>query len=224
VQAVIFDLFNTLTARSVLPHDKSHTAEILGVSRAAWSSALTQLSGPRLTGQLHEPIEIIRNLASTMNLELAEDVLEAAASSHQRLFSQILMSIPERNVALLKSLRASGLGLALLSNCDRAEIAAWKACPIHGLFDVELFSCDVGLVKPQPEFYEECLRRLGLGAAECLYVGDGGHDELVGARAVGLRTVLYSGEIMHLCPERIPALLPHADFHIESLSVILSMT
>lgn len=217
VNALIFDLFNTLTCRLAKTDGIPYSADVLGVSRSTWATVLTQISGPRLTGKITNADDIVRQLAAAMNLTVTDDALRRAALAHERLFAEILSSVPKENVELLTSLRAEGFRLALLSNCDACEIAAWKNCPLQGLFDVELFSCDVGLAKPHPEFYDLCLRRLQVKANECLFVGDGGHDELAGARAVGIRTVLFSGVIRHSWPERIPALLKFADFHIESL-------
>jgi len=93
----------------------------------------------------------------------------------------------------------------------------------YGVFDVEMFSCQFGHAKPDPEIYLECLRRLDAAPGECLFVGDGGHGELRGARAVGIQTVLFSGVIQHTWPERIPALLADADFHISSLDQLFSL-
>jgi putative hydrolase of the HAD superfamily len=223
VNAIIFDLFNTLTCPLSDTAGVPYSADILGVSRSAWATALTQLSGPRLTGELKSGPDIVRHMATALKVAAREDTLLSAAAAHERLFAEILTSVPEKNVALLRSLRAEGFRLAVLSNCDACELTAWKACPLHGLFDVELFSCQVGLVKPQPEFYVECLRQLGVEAKSCLFVGDGGHDELAGARAVGMRTVLFSGVIRDTWPERIPELRKYADFHIESLDAVVGI-
>ena len=90
-------------------------------------------------------------------------------------------------------------------------------------FDFEVFSCDVGLVKPEPTIYRTCLDGLALSAQECIYVGDGGSNELIGAREVGLRTVFVSGVIAELWPERIPARMEIADHHIKDLPEILPL-
>jgi putative hydrolase of the HAD superfamily len=39
-------------------------------------------------------------------------------------------------------------------------------------FDVQVFSCDVGLVKPEPQICEHLLGRLRLQAAHVLFVDD----------------------------------------------------
>lgn len=223
LKAVIFDLFNTLTCHDYARDDVPWTADILGVPRGLWTSALTESSGPRLTGAIREPIEIMRQLAQTIDEAVSDEVLAAAALSHQQIFARVLSSVPLANVEILQKMRGMGLHTAVLSNCDCSEIEAWGGSPLHGFLDVEVFSCEVGFAKPHPEIYRECLRRLKVTPGECLFVGDGGHGELAGARAVGLHTVLFSGVIQHTWPERISALMADADSHVSSLDQLFSM-
>jgi putative hydrolase of the HAD superfamily len=223
IKAVIFDLFNTLTSHDVRRDDIPWTADVLGVPRETWARALTEASGPRLTGDIREPVEIIRHLAKAVGVAASGEQLEAAASSHRRLFARVLEGVPDGNVDALRTIRDAGLRTALLSNCDSSEIESWAGSRLHGLFDVELFSCQCRMAKPDAAFYRECLRRLDAAPRDCLFVGDGGHGELAGARAVGLRTVLFSGVIRHAWPERIPALLADADFHVTSLDQLMAL-
>jgi len=52
-----------------------------------------------------------------------------------------------------------------------------------------VFSCDVGVSKPDPRIYEIACERLGVEPDECLFVGDGANDELPGAERVGMTAV-----------------------------------
>jgi FMN phosphatase YigB (HAD superfamily) len=54
-------------------------------------------------------------------------------------------------------------------------------------------------------------------------VGDGGSNELEGAREMGLKTVLMSGVVGELWPEKIEARLPFADHHIRSIPELLPL-
>ena len=51
----------------------------------------------------------------------------------------------------------------------------------------------MGFLKPHPETYRVVCERLGIAPPECLYVGDGGDNELTGAAAAGLHPVLLDG-------------------------------
>lgn len=43
--------------------------------------------------------------------------------------------------------------------------------------------------KPDACIYEEAAKRLGIDLTECVFVGDGGSNELAGAKAVGMKAV-----------------------------------
>ena len=66
----------------------------------------------------------------------------------------------------------------------------WDSTPLAPLFDVAVLSFDVGMVKPDPRIYELATERLGVGANDCLYVGDGSDGELSGAAQAGMTAVL----------------------------------
>jgi putative hydrolase of the HAD superfamily len=81
---------------------------------------------------------------------------------------------------------------ALVSMCAPDTPAMWRASPLAGLVDVEVFSCETGLRKPDPEIYRWACDRLGVAPDRCLYVGDGSYGELTGAAALGMQAVLVS--------------------------------
>ena len=58
------------------------------------------------------------------------------------------------------------------------------------LIESPVFSCSVGLKKPDHRIYEVACRGLNVEPADCLYVGDGSDRELTGAVEAGMTTVL----------------------------------
>ena len=55
-----------------------------------------------------------------------------------------------------------------------------------------VFSCDLGVVKPDARTYRAALEALDLQPGEALFVGDGSDEELSGAKLVGIQSVLVS--------------------------------
>ena len=103
------------------------------------------------------------------------------------------------------------------------EVAAWDRSPIAQLFDSAVFSCYVGYVKPDRRImYETCIDHLGVVPEECVFVGDGGSEELEGARDLGMATIMIAGLIRGMWPGRIEERRKHADLMIENLSELLS--
>jgi putative hydrolase of the HAD superfamily len=73
--------------------------------------------------------------------------------------------------------------------CAPDTPAMWRASSFAGTVDVEVFSSEVGLRKPEPAIYLFACERLEVEPASCLYCGDGSYRELTGADAIGMTAV-----------------------------------
>jgi putative hydrolase of the HAD superfamily len=93
-------------------------------------------------------------------------------------------------IETLQALRGRHARIGLITVCSEDVVDVWPETPFAGLFDAEVFSCSCRLRKPDPEIYRLALRKLGVEAADALFVGDGANDELAGAERVGMRAVL----------------------------------
>ena len=58
-------------------------------------------------------------------------------------------------------------------------------------------------------------------AGEAVFVGDGGSDELQGARDAGMITIMVTGVMKELWPARVTARLNQADYVIETLEELV---
>ena len=222
-QAVVFDLFHTLTGPEADWSTLPWTSDVLGIDRGVWNELLVSRSRWRLAGEETDAYTIVRTLAREIDPTIPEERIQEATRVRIQRFKDSLARIPTENVETLRDLKAAGLRLGLISNADVMEAAPWPTCPLAGLFDVELFSCAVGLVKPEPAIYARCIRALGVSPMSCLFVGDGGSNELVGAKAAGMSTVFVSGVMATLWPERIAERRATSDHHVERIPELLTL-
>lgn len=223
IRGIAFDLFHTLTGPESEWSDLPWTSDVLGIDRVRWDELLTARSRWRLTGEERDPYRIVSALAREADPTISDDRVREAVRVRIQRFRDSLMRVPQENVDALTRLRAAGFRLGLISNADAMEVAAWDDCPLAGLFDAAVFSCVVGCAKPERAIYEKCLQALELAAADCLFVGDGGSNELAGAREVGMPTVFISGVIAELWPERVPQRLSSCDHHVERIPEVLTL-
>ena len=223
IKGVIFDLFHTLTGLESEWSDLPWTSDVLGIDRRTWDELLTTRSRWRLTGEELDPHAIVRALAHEVDATIPDARIREATRIRIQRFRDSLMRIPGANIEALEIMRAAGLQLGLISNADVIEAAAWNDSPLAGMFDVAIFSCAVGCIKPEAAIYEKCLDALALPARECLYVGDGGSNELAGARDVGLATVFVSGVIADLWPDRVSQRLAESNHHVERVPEVLTL-
>jgi len=95
--------------------------------------------------------------------------------------------------ALLEALRDRGLRLGLVSNAFDPGWLLHRDLEQMGLadrLDFAVFSSEVGKRKPHPVIFEHALAALGVAPGVALFVGDRLYDDVGGATAVGMRTVL----------------------------------
>jgi FMN phosphatase YigB (HAD superfamily) len=98
----------------------------------------------------------------------------------------------------------------------------WSTSPLARYFAATCFSCDIGCEKPELAAYATAVDRLGgIPAASVIYVGDGGSNELEGARAVGFGRVIFMRGFVSRnglrTVEEVEALMSTADRSIQSI-------
>jgi len=223
VAGVIFDLYHTLTGLESDWSEFPPTAHSLGIERRRWTELLVEQSRWRLIGEERDPRAVLRRLAHSIDPAIPEERIEAVTRQRIERFRHALHRIPEENLRTLQTLKERGFRLGLISNADVMEAAAWEGSPMAALFDMVLFSCDVGFAKPDREIYEHCLEALGLPAKHCVFVGDGGSGELPGARRAGLKTIFVSGIIEELWPEKVEDRIELADQHVKTIPEIIPL-
>ena len=95
----------------------------------------------------------------------------------------------DETLDVLAALRDRGIRLALLSNVGPEPRPTLARLGLAGMFDAEVLSLEVGVVKPDPRIFRIAVDRLGLDPAEVLMVGDTVADD-GGAAQLGIRTLI----------------------------------
>jgi putative hydrolase of the HAD superfamily len=214
-RGLIFDLFYTLI-NPLSPENMAKSEyRVLGMSREDFERRNALDYEVRAGGTIRDPYEMTAHILRGLDIP-AEKIREAADARLQRI-RRGLFGVAAKNLALLRRFREGGIKTALVSNADAADLWYWKDCPLAGAFDAAVFSYDTGILKPDPRIYRRALEKLGLPPEDCLYTGDGGHQELRGARKAGLSTALTTEYIADIWPEKIPVLRKDADYVIRRL-------
>ena len=213
IRAVCFDMFDTLAdAHRRLEHLES---DILGISAAEWGSAMWEenLCRDRGLGVVKSVREMIDRACNLLPFPVSEQQrrdVEAARCERLRL---AVTEIDGQISDTIRQLKDSGLKIGLISNADVCDRLYWETSPVYPYFDDSIFSCDVAMLKPDPEIFLLSLSRLGVSSSDALFVGDGGSRELEGARSVGMGTVCTEYLIRHPAEER-KTIMKSADYTI----------
>ena len=187
--AIFFDLFNTLIDVGAVPSSLGrHTADILGMERKTWNQACF--------GHHHEickpttQFDVIRGIAHGIDPTIPVETIEQAANERQKRFDYALKNVEDSILETLEKLKQSNLKIGLISNASTDEVRAWNESPLSELMDTAVFSCHVGMQKPNPKIYHYALEQVEIETEQALFIGDGGSQEHLGAKRAGIPSLL----------------------------------
>jgi putative hydrolase of the HAD superfamily len=97
------------------------------------------------------------------------------ASSEEVYAAIWLRMVPvEESFAIVRGLRRNGYGVHLGTNQERNRAAHMReVLGYDALFDVCCYSCELGARKPDPAFFAEAARRIGVDPRAILFIDDG---------------------------------------------------
>jgi putative hydrolase of the HAD superfamily len=197
VRAAVFDLFGTLIED--LAGDEyatvfARSAALLSVDAGDFRQRWVATSRARNTGRFNAIEENIDSICRDLGAHPARGAIELAARARRDYVSRVMMAPRPDAAGVLADLRERGVAVGLISDCGPEVPTIWPDTPLAALIDVAVFSCSVGMKKPDRRVYHLAAARLGVRAEDCVFVGNGGSQELDGAREAGMRAVLIGTE------------------------------
>jgi putative hydrolase of the HAD superfamily len=193
-KAVIFDLFGTLVDNFSLREQQDILARMASVVSAPADEFMRLWFGTfseRATGVFGSLEGNIEHICRKLGISAKAPQIQQAAKIRYDFTRHALRPRPDA-VQVLSALKSRGYKTALITDCSAETLAAWKDMPFAPLIDVAVFSCSVGLRKPDPRIYRLATKQLGVEPQSCLYIGDGSSGELTGAAQAGMHPVLLN--------------------------------
>lgn len=219
IKVLFCDLFFTL----IVPHNQSPMeCEVLNLSPSEWEhySEETALYKERAVGHVNTEQEIIEGIVETLPFSVTKKQEELLLDRREKRMRRALGNVDQEILKTLKAIRDLGIKTCLISNADIIDCKHWKDSPLYELFDLSIFSCNVKMLKPDIRIYQYAMEQMGTTPEMSVFAGDGGSDELQGAKMAGMKTV-YS-EYLDVKPEveRIK-ILEYADYHINKFAGLI---
>ncbi len=184
-RAIVFDLFGVIA----LPQSPESLRRIEGIAGAGaeelWE-AYWALREPYDTGQPSE--EYWAAIAARLGVRFDDDTVRALIAADLDSWS----GVDPEMVRLVGELADEGRTLGLLSNIVVDLLRHFEER--HGdwlaHFTERVYSCDIGVTKPDPKAYELAASRLGLTPRDCVFVDDRPVN-VEAARATGMHAEVY---------------------------------
>jgi putative hydrolase of the HAD superfamily len=235
VRAVTFDYWQTLVSE--------RRGEMRDLQVARWERLLADAGQPRSAADLlrtfadnwevferrwrtnagpYGAAETVGFAAERLGLDLT-DGLRRDLEDGFRIVGATAPLHPAPGVeACLATLRDMGLRLAIV--CDVGLTASpvlrgrLEGFGLLRFFDAWSFSDETGWFKPAAEAFMPALNGLGVEPSEAAHIGDNERTDVAGAKALGMRSIQYTGlyDVAAWLPEQAPGAL--ADHVIDDLS------
>ncbi len=223
-QAVIFDLFGTLVDNfSSREYDAvlMRMAAALVLPADSFKQMWFENKKAREIGALKGCEGRIECICAELREERRRQQIMRAAGIRLD-YIRLAMRPRPGVIDVLLRLRDKEYRIGLISDCSHEIPVVWPDTPLAPLIDVAVFSCLTGFRKPDPRIYQLATEGLRVSPEQCLYIGDGGSEELTGALRAGMHPILF-----RLDPESTERHLVNRENwegpRIESLEEVLTM-
>lgn len=188
IKAVIFDMYETLITLYESPvYFGTQMAIDAGIEEEKFQAIWRPAEKGRSIGEysFEGLLETILKKYNCYSEEKMREIVGKRIKCKEEAFNHLHKEI----IPMLTALKEKGILIGLISNCFSEEAMVIKKSELYPFFDVACLSYDEGVQKPDPEIFKRCIDRLNVKVDKCLYVGDGGSNELEAAREFGMNAI-----------------------------------
>jgi putative hydrolase of the HAD superfamily len=202
IQAAVLDFGEVLCFRPE-SEEMGRMARLLGIAPAGFLERYIPTRGPYDQG-LMTPEEYWMDFARGSGVSIDSAVVEELRRMDTAMWSRINVEMAD----WVEKLRGAGLTTALLSNMQE-DMASYARKNFDWLrhFDHQILSCELRLIKPDPEIFRRTIERIGVKPEATLFVDDR-EANVEAARALGLRAIQFEST------EQLRAELREMEFEI----------
>jgi putative hydrolase of the HAD superfamily len=219
IKAIIFDLDNTLVDFMTMK-DRAIDAAVHAMVDSGLNMTQAQAKEKINAIYKREGIEYQQVFDEFLKVEygnIDNKIISAGIVAYRTAREAALKPYPKVFPTLIELIKM-GIKLAIVSDAPSSE--AWLRLSylnFHHLFDVIITFDDSREKKPSPAPFNLALNRLYLSAQECLMIGDWAERDVVGAKAVGMKTVFARyGDTFN-------TVNPGSDYDINSISELINI-
>lgn len=133
------------------------------------------------------PAEYWEKFAARAGLSVSEEQIEKLRQRDVAMW----VGVNQPLVDWAAALRRARFKMAILSNMHK-DMARYVRQNFRWLshFDSQVLSCELGLLKPEPEIYSHALRGLGTAPNQTLFIDDS-EANIAAARRLGIAAICY---------------------------------
>ena len=214
IKAVTFDLWHTLLTESSANYSeklneyrttRTHSAlkscghrisyEDVKMAYMESGKELKELWKSEMDVSITDQLKILTSHLSRYSKNIDEKFLKSLEKPYVEGVLRFEPSLIEGAKETIESLKTNCL-IGLISNTGRTPgkilRMILKNNELVKHFDVLTFSGEVGIRKPHKKIFEDTLANIGIKPQEAVHVGDDFNADIIGAKKVGMKAILYN--------------------------------
>lgn len=212
-KTIFFDLYSTLIYEKPATKFYSELIKELGVENTEFMYYYRLHGNKTMAGKLEGMMGRVSETLTSLNMTTPKNISNLI-SKLQPLYDNAITTYSD-TLETLDKIRQKGFKIGLISNASSYTEPLLKGLGIKERIDVSILSYRVGILKPSKEIYLYACRQLDEKPLNCVYVGDGGDEELYGAKVLGFETILVDRKLPHSDSAKA-----HADIAVKHLNEI----
>ncbi|GGH27560.1 HAD family hydrolase [Paenibacillus segetis] len=190
-KAIFFDLFETLITEydpDWKPKPDLSSELTREVFNKHWSVRRKQMELNKSINFVSITHEILKETNCIIDNQVIQDQYQLYLQDKIKLYQ----NIPKEIIETIYELKKLGYMIGLISNLSQDDFVGWIDCDLACFFDTLTLSFQIEVLKPDTQIFEVACKSINIRPEECIYVGDGGSNELSSARAFGMETYYAS--------------------------------
>jgi putative hydrolase of the HAD superfamily len=184
IKAIIFDMGGVLVKD---PGDqrKKLFAKLLGVTVEEFESAYRQLVDDFQRGDITD-MDFWGKIADILSID------KKKMPNLENIWYDSLIPIfaEDKEVfEIVDELKRNKYLITLLSNTEKPTVKYVETLG-YNMFDIKIYSCDIGMIKPYADIYMYTLDKMGVKPEEAVMIDDK-EININGAKELGMKTILF---------------------------------
>jgi len=135
-------------------------------------------------------IQYQKTLLSEVGVNVPEELILKIMDRLQQLYGGLTFAIFDDVLSTLKELKKQNFTTGLLTNLPSGIDSICENLGVKPYLDFIVTSAEAGADKPNPAIFRLALERAGVKSTEAVHIGDQYHLDVIGARGVGINTIL----------------------------------
>lgn len=202
MKAIIFDLQGTLIENGIFPSPTKQVRFILGI-RKEFHEYVPLFEATLMTTPHTSLAEGFKSVAEAFNVKITPELIERLIGMWNK--NKLLSRPFQETVTLLEELKKDHI-LVLVANIDCFTKDMITKFNLQEYFNHIYLSCDVGMLKTNPEFFKNIMKDLEIDPEDAVMIGDSIDSDMIPASKAHIRTILLDRMNRQDYPEKIHSL------------------